>query len=406
MNPKKITFKSSNGLNLAGHLYLPVDGRPSFYAVFAHCFTCTKNFKAVSRICRSLSDEGIAVLSFDFTGLGNSEGEFESSTFSSNMSDLSDAVQFLKEAYEAPSLLIGHSLGGAAALYAVSGLPSITALVTIGAPADPAHVTHLLDGDMDRIRREGKARVRIGGRPFTISKEFVEDLNQEPINDFLKSSRKSLLVLHSPQDEIVGIENAQKIFSAAFHPKSFVSLDGADHLVSDEADARYIGQLIATWSSRYVAMLPFQKNETKGHPVFVRLSGKTGYQTEIKTPYHHLLADEPEEVGGDNSGPTPYDLLMASLGSCTAMTIQMYSRRKKWDLDEVRVFLDHHKVHREDSAHSEKTESKVSQFTRKISLDGDLDADQRQRLLEIANRCPVHRTLEEDILVHTELISP
>ena len=245
MNPKSLTFSNSDGINLSAHLYMPLDREPKFYAIFAHCFTCSKNFSAVSRISKSLSQEGVAVFSFDFTGLGRSEGDFEDSTFSSNISDLLDAAAFLKENYEAPKMLIGHSLGGAAVLYASPHLEEVSAVVTLGAPADPLHVKHLFQNSIEEIEESGKAKVFIGGRPFQISSEFVKDLEKKPIDSFLKKLKKSLLILHSPQDEIVEIKNAQMIYEAAFHPKSFVSLDGADHLVSKTEDAAYIGQVIA-----------------------------------------------------------------------------------------------------------------------------------------------------------------
>ncbi|SFO42241.1 putative redox protein [Algoriphagus ornithinivorans] len=403
MNPKSLTFSNSDGINLSAHLYMPLDREPKFYAIFAHCFTCSKNFSAVSRISKSLSQEGVAVFSFDFTGLGRSEGDFKDSTFSSNISDLLDAAAFLKENYEAPKMLIGHSLGGAAVLYASPHLEEVSAVVTLGAPADPLHVKHLFQNSIEEIEESGKAKVFIGGRPFQISSEFVKDLEKKPINSFLKKLKKSLLILHSPQDEIVEIKNAQMIYEAAFHPKSFVSLDGADHLVSKTEDAAYIGQVIASWSNRYIESKQAVENDTKGNPVMVRLSKNQGYTTDVKTPFHHLIADEPKDVGGNNLGPTPYDLLMASLGTCTAMTLKMYAERKKWNLDEVRVYLDHQKVHKEDSENTDEPSAKVSRFTRVIELEGDLNQEERQRLLEIANRCPVHRTLEEDIVIHTVL---
>lgn len=405
MDPKEIIFKNRKGVNLRGYLYHPLDSQPLFFAIFAHCFTCSKNFSAISIISRALSNEGIAVLSFDFTGLKSHEGEGSDTEFTSNISDLIDAAGFLGENYESPRLLLGHSVGGTAILHAAAKIPSAAALVTIGAPADPAHIQVLSSKESKETTPEGKTPVSIGGKPFFVGKDFVEDLEKEPLKILLKRLKKSLLILHSPQDQVVDIENAQKIYEAAFHPKSFVSLDGADHLISKDSDAVYIGQLVASWSNRYVPASPKKENETKGHPVMVRLSAGDGYTTEIKTPHHHLIGDEPIEVGGKNLGPTPYDFLMASLGSCTAMTLKMYSERKKWPLKEVTVYLNHERVHREDSEHSHKSESKVSQFTRRISLEGDLDTAQRKRLLEIANRCPVHRTLEEDILIKTELIA-
>jgi putative redox protein len=403
MNPKPLKFDNQKGLSLAANLYLPLDKAPKFFALFAHCFTCTKNFSAVTQICTSLSQQGIAILSFDFTGLGRSEGEFQDSSFSANISDLTAAAAYLEENYEAPRMLIGHSLGGAAVLYAAAMLDSVIAVVTVAAPAFPAHVKQLFEESLEEVEKKGTAKVDIGGRPFRINKAFVDNLEQKPLATFLKNLKKSLLILHSPQDKIVGIENAAEIYGAAFHPKSFISLDGADHLLSNPADSQYIGEVVASWSNRYLEpSVNSILNDLKGSQVLVRLVGE-GYTTEIKTPHHHILADEPTEVGGDNLGPTPYDLLMASLGSCTAMTLKMYSERKKWDLKEVQVYLTHDKVHLDDTKSSKDSGAKVSQFTRKIELEGDLDEKQRQRLLEISNRCPVHRTLQEEIKIQTLL---
>ncbi|TFV92363.1 alpha/beta fold hydrolase [Algoriphagus kandeliae] len=405
MDPKEIIFKNRNGINLKANLYHPLDSQPLFFAIFAHCFTCSKNFSAISTISRALSNEGIAVLSFDFTGIKSQEENGSGTEFSSNISDLIDAATYLERHFDGPKLLLGHSLGGTAVLHAAASIPSVSALVTISAPADPDHVKALSSNSEKNKFPKEKIPVSIGGKPFFVGNDFVKDLEKEPLKALLKGLKKSLLILHSPQDKAVEIANAQEIYESAFHPKSFVSLDGADHLISKESDAIYIGQLVASWSMRYVPLSPKKENETQGHPVMVRLSAGDGYTTEIKTPHHHLIGDEPIEVGGKNLGPTPYDFLMASLGSCTAMTLKMYSERKKWPLKEVTVYLNHERVHREDSEHSEKPESKVSQFTRRISLEGDLDFEQRQRLLEIANRCPVHRTLEDDILIKTELIN-
>jgi putative redox protein len=405
MNPRKLTFKNRKDFDLAAHLYMPLDQNPRFYAVFAHCFTCSQNFSAVRKISTSLSQQGIAVLSFDFTGLGRSEGEFEESGFSSNITDLLDAATFLEENFKAPKMLVGHSLGGAAVLYASFDLPTVEAVVTVGAPSFPGHVKHLFQESIEKIEELGSAEVKIGGRPFRVSKQFLEDLEQKPLESMLKKLKKSLLIIHSPQDEIVGIQNAAELYGAAMHPKSFISLNGSDHMITKEEDSEYVGEVIASWSKRYVSE---EKSDgaiydTEGNQVKVRLSGP-GFTTEIKTPHHHMIADEPLEVGGDNLGPNPYDFLMASLGSCTAMTLKMYAERKKWSLKEVTVFLNHDKVHLNDSKNPSEKESKVSRFTRLIELEGDLDEDQRQRLIEISHRCPVHRTLEEDIVIQTLLM--
>lgn len=403
MNPKRLTFENRSGLELAAHLYLPADQKPKFFTLFAHCFTCSKNFSAVTRICTALSQNGIAALSFDFTGLGMSEGEFAESSFTSNISDLLDAAAFLEKEYDTPKMLIGHSLGGAAVLYAAAELSNVKAVVTIAAPSMPSHVRHLFTDSVEEINEKGIAHVSIGGRPFQISKSFVDDLEQKPLATFLKKLRKSLLIMHSPQDEIVEISNAAEIYNAAHHPKSFISLNGATHLISNPQDSMYIAEVIGSWSKRYVLVEEeIEPNDTRGNQVFVRLSGEK-YTTEVMTPNHHLIADEPLELGGADLGPNPYDLLMASLGSCTAMTLKMYAERKKWPLEQVSVFLNHEKVHLADSENPEDSSAKVSQFTRIIEIEGELDVEQRQKLLEISNKCPVHRTLQEEIIIQTML---
>lgn len=403
MNPSKLIFENRSGIELSADLYMPLDKFPVCYAIFAHCFTCSKNFVAVKRISSALSQCGVAVMSFDFTGLGKSEGEFEESSFHSNVSDLLDASDFLSKEYSAPKLLIGHSLGGAAVIHASAQLPNVEAICTIGAPSDPIHIKNLLSEGLDKIETQGFASVKIGGRPFKITKDFVNALQQNPLEGFMKQLKKAILIMHSPQDEIVGIENAATIFKAAFHPKSFISLDGADHMITKKEDAEYIAALISSWSTRYISIdQESDLNDTDGNQVLVRLSGG-GFTSEIKTPHHHLIADEPIDVGGADLGPNPYDLLLASLGSCTAMTLKMYANRKKWPLDEVIVYLNHDKVYPNDSQEPENSSAKVSQFTRIIQMTGDLDDSQRQRLLEISNKCPVHRTLQEDIIIQTML---
>ncbi|MCL6258248.1 bifunctional alpha/beta hydrolase/OsmC family protein [Aquiflexum sp. TKW24L] len=403
MKIERVKFLNPQGNQLSGSLFLPLDEKPRFFAVFAHCFTCTKNLKAVNNISNTLSQLGVAVLSFDFTGLGSSEGVFEDTHFTSNVADLVAASDFLKDNYEAPKLLIGHSLGGTAVIFAAEQLDETVAVVTIGAPSDPEHVKRLFKDDVETIKKQGSAKVNIGGRSFYLRKDFIDDLENKNLPDTLSKMRKAFLFLHSPQDQIVDISNAATLFQNAFHPKSFITLDGADHLLSEEHESRYVGELISVWSKKY---LPEEKpeNETKGHQVKVRLFGE-GYTSEIKTPYHRLLADEPAAVGGDNLGPTPYDLLMASLGTCTAMTLKMYADRKGWDLKEINVYLDHDKVHKEDSVDFEKKGSKISRFTRSLEIEGELDESMKAKLLEIADKCPVHRTLHEEIIIETKFKS-
>ena len=399
MKKESVSFKNREGIELSAFIYHPLDRHPRFFALFAHCFTCNKNLKAIQNICNTLSQMGVAVMSLDFTGLGSSKGDFENTNFSSNISDLMDASEFLSESYSAPSLLIGHSFGGAAAIFAALSLPEIKAVVTIGSPSDHNHIAHLFDDHLASIEKNGSSRVNIGGRGFQINNAFIKDLRQKDLGSSLSQLRKPILILHSPQDLIVDIQHAAKLYEKAFHPKSFISLDGADHLLSNPADSQYVGEMISSWSKKYVPSSPIT-NDTKGHEVKVRLAGE-GYTSEVKTPYHHLLADEPEEVGGDNLGPTPYDLLMAALGTCTAMTLKMYAQRKKWVLQEINVYLDHDKVHKNDGENVDDSNAKVSRFTRNLEITGDVDEAKRARLLEIANKCPVHRTLQEQIIIET-----
>lgn len=405
MKTKKLFFENKEGIRLAANLVIPLDKVPVYYAIFAHCFTCSKNFKAVNNISRTLANSGVAVLSFDFTGLGQSEGEFEDTHFSSNVEDLISAAKFLEREYEAPALLIGHSLGGAAVLYASAQLDSVKAVVTIGSPSEPTHVRKIFKESVEEIIKKGSATVNIGGTEFTITKNFIENLEKNSLTKLLKNLRKSFLFIHSPQDKIVDISNAASLYEAAHHPKSFISIDGADHLVSKKEDSQYVGNVIASWSTRYFpadAEKPIAGNDIEGHEVRVRLTGK-GFTTEVKTPTHHLTADEPEAMGGEDLGPTPYDLLMASLGSCTAMTLRMYADRKKWSLEEITVFLNHDKIHVKDIENCKDEAAKISRFQRIIYVEGDLDDKQRTKLLEIANKCPVHRTLQETIKIETEI---
>jgi len=398
----KIVFHNSKGEKLVGRMGIPVSGKPKAYALFAHCFTCNKNLTAIRNISRSLTQQGIAVLRFDFTGLGESEGDFADTNFSSNVSDLVEAAEFMEQAYEAPQILIGHSLGGAAVLMAAGQLASVKAVVTIGAPAEPKHVEHLLESQLDGIEREGAARVRIGGRMFTIKRQFLADIHSIYLGGAIGRLNKALLVMHAPEDRIVGIDNATKIYKSAKHPRSFISLDGADHLLSRKADSLYAGQMIAAWASRYVELAEDKPLET--HKEVVTYTGLNAFTTEVKAGNHSLLADEPISVGGDDLGPTPYDFLMTALGTCTGMTIRMYANRKKWPVEGIRVHLSHERVYSDDKHHVEHKDGKVDQIERQIEFEGDLTDKQKQRLMQIADRCPVHRTLHSDIIIKTELL--
>ncbi len=402
---EKIVFPGSQGDRLAARLDL-AEGAPKAYALFAHCFTCSKDIFAASRIAKALTEHGIAVLRFDFTGLGASEGDFGNSNFSSNIADLVAASDFMRSHYEAPRILIGHSLGGAAVLSCAAQVPEAKAVCTIGAPADPAHVVENFAASLDQIREQGEAEVCLVGRPFKIKKQFLDDMEIHRLEDAIGSLKKALLVFHAPQDTVVGIENAGRIFQAAKHPKSFVSLDNADHLLSRRSDAVYVADVLAAWVNRYVG--EGEGEEVPGQAVsgavFVAETGEGPFQQSIwVNGRHSLRADEPLDQGGGDSGPSPYDLLLSGLGACTSMTLRMYADHKKWPLEKVSVTLKHDKVHAEDCADCESREGKIDRIEREIALSGNLDQGQRERLLEIADKCPVHRTLHSTVSVVSRL---
>ena len=402
MFSKKVQFKNNKGLILDGNIDFPIDQKPLSYALFAHFFTGNKNFTAVRNISKALTKNRIAVMRFDFTGLGNSEGDFADSNFSTNVNDLIAAAEYLQENHKAPKIVIGHSLGGAAGVFAANEIESIEAIVTIGAPSHPSHVENLFQGHLEDIHLDGEATFEISGRQFTIKKQFLEDLGSKDLTELLKKSRKPILVLHSPQDKIVEIQNAKEIYNAAHHPKSFISLDGANHLLTNKDDSFYVGAVVSSWARRYVTFEKEKELETDKQTV-VRI-GRTNYSTEIVSRSHVMIADEPKKYGGLDAGATPYELLLGSLGACTAITLRMYADRKKWDLDEVLVHLEHFKQHAEDcNSCSDDRTAKIDKFVRTIELVGDLTFNERKRLLEIANKCPVHRTLENKIEIETTL---
>lgn len=399
-----LSFPNAQGHRLAARLDMPVTGQAVAYALFAHCFTCSKNLKAVGNITRALARQGIATLRFDFTGLGESDGDFADTHFSSNVDDLVAAAEFLRDHHEPPSILIGHSLGGAAVLQAAGRIGSTVAVATIGAPYDPEHVTKLLGDSSSTIAIQGEAEVTLAGRTFRIRKAFLDDLAAQKMQQTIRSLRKPLLVLHSPLDTTVDVENAAHIFQAAMHPKSFISLDKADHLLSRENDSNYAGSVIAAWAANYLKEHPRDLcNVTPGDNRVVSRTGAEGFITEICANGHALVADEPTSVGGTNAGPSPYELLASALGACTSMTLRMYAQRKGWPLEAAQVYLRHQKIHAQDSEASDKGAGKIDVIEREVELIGPLEEDQRQRLLEIADRCPVHKTLHSEIRVPTRL---
>jgi putative redox protein len=398
----RLTFPGAFGTALDARYDHPV-GPIRATALFAHCFTCSKDLAAASRISRALAHRGLGVLRFDFTGLGHSEGEFANTDFSSNVDDLVRAADHLRATLRAPALLIGHSLGGTAVLAAAERIPEATGVVTIAAPASPAHVERLFAPAIDAIRREGEAVVELAGRRFRIRREMVEDLEAHPLAQRIASLRKALLVLHAPFDDTVGIENASEIFLAAKHPKSFVSLDEADHLLTHRADAEYAADVIAGWAGRYLPPLPEDARRTEPGEVLVEETGYGHFANDVVVGRHRLRADEPRDAGGDDTGPSPYGYLSAALGACTSMTLRMYADRKQWPLERVSVTVAHAKIHAVDCEECETKTGQIDRFDRTLRLSGPLSAEQRSRLIEIAERCPVHRTLHGEVQVRTRI---
>jgi uncharacterized OsmC-like protein/pimeloyl-ACP methyl ester carboxylesterase len=403
MPTERFQFTGSDGQQLAASLDLP-EREPLAYALFAHCFTCGKDVLAAKRIATTLATKGIAVLRFDFTGLGSSEGDFANSTFSSNVADLVRAADHLRETRKAPAILIGHSLGGAAILAAAGQIPDARAVVTIAAPSDPAHVTGLFKDRIDDIRKHGKVEVSLAGRPFHITREFLDDIAEHGLTAHVAKLHKALLVMHSPTDDTVGIDNATHIFIAARHPKSFVSLAGADHLLTGKRDAAYVADVIAAWAERYVDPVVSEPSADLGEAprnVVVRETRNSKFQQTVSIGPHQMLADEPVAAGGEDSGPGPYDFVLAGLGACTSMTMRLYADRKSLPLERVTVTLKHSKIYAEDCAECETKAGMLDQIDRTIAMEGALDADQRKRLMEIADKCPVHRTLTSEIHIVT-----
>ncbi|HYW64820.1 MAG TPA: bifunctional alpha/beta hydrolase/OsmC family protein [Bradyrhizobium sp.] len=403
MANERFQFPGAEGQQLAAALEVP-DQAPVAYALFAHCFTCGKDVLAAKRIAVALAAKGIAVLRFDFTGLGSSEGDFANSTFSSNVADLVRAAEHLRDTRQAPAILIGHSLGGAAVLAAAAQIPEARAVVTIGAPSDPTHVTGLFADRIDDIRKHGKVEVSLAGRPFQIKREFLDDIAEHNLMGHVGRLHRALLVMHSPTDDTVAIDNATRIFIAAKHPKSFVSLAGADHLLSGKRDGMYAADVIAAWAERYIDIAaaeaaPLLPEAPRN--VIVRETRSSKFQQTVSIGPHRLLADEPVVVGGQDSGPGPYDFLLAGLGACTSMTMRLYADRKSLPLERVTVTLKHSRIHAEDCAECETKAGMLDQIDRTIAMEGALDSGQRQSLMEIADKCPVHRTLTSEIRILT-----
>jgi uncharacterized OsmC-like protein/alpha-beta hydrolase superfamily lysophospholipase len=404
MPTEKFQFPGSDGQMLAASLDLP-DGAPVAYALLAHCFTCGKDVLAARRIAEGLAKHGIATLRFDFTGIGASEGEFANTTFSSNIADLVLAANHLRKTRRAPSILIGHSLGGAAILAAAPLIPEATCVATIAAPSDPSHVTHLFKDHIPAIREQGALEVQLSGRPFRIKREFLDDVAEHRLTETVAKLHKPLLIFHSPTDDYVGIDNATRIFVAAKHPKSFISLTGADHLLTQKRDAVYVADMIAAWAMRFLDAAPASSGAEAmpeiADGVMVQETRASKFQQIISVGKHRMIADEPVEAGGLDTGPGPYDFLLAGLGACTSMTMRLYAERKSLPLARTTVTLKHSRVYAKDCEECETKEGMISRIERTIAMEGDLDAEQRVKLMEIADKCPVHRTLTSEISIVT-----
>ncbi len=403
MRIEKVHFKNSAGQELSGRLELPADQQPHNFAIFAHCFTCSKNFTATRNITRALTTAGYGVLRFDFTGLGDSDGDFGDTNFSGNVQDLLSAIEFLTINHQAPTLAIGHSLGGAAVIFASAKAKSIKAIATVGTPSDTKHVKHLFGDQIEAIVENGEAVVQLSGRPFKIKEQFLRDIDEQMLAQTLHQMRKPILICHSPQDDTVGIQHAEKLYHAAIHPKSFLSLDDADHLLTNKEDSKYVGEVIAGWAKRYLELPAINKLQSSLQ-VVASLDQESGFTTQIKAGNHYLVADEPVDVGGNNYGPTPYDLISSGLAACTVMTIQMYAKRKKWRVNEIECHVTYDKQHATDCLNCDDQTAKIDTFIRHLRLPQDLDEKQIKRLLEIADKCPVHRTLHSQTQVLTKLV--
>jgi len=398
---QRVEFKGSTGETIAGKLDKPI-GPIRAYALYAHCFTCTKEFIGSRSICQELASHGIAILRFDFTGLGASSGEFSETNFCSNVLDLKAAAKFMEQELEAPQLLIGHSLGGAAVLAVSKDIESAKVVISIAAPADADHVIHNFSDYIEEIESKGVAQVKLGRRTLTIKRQFLEDLRAQNVTKDLGDVRKAFLIMHSPTDDTVGVENASRIYAAAKHPKSFISLDKADHLLTKPEDAAYVAATIHTWASRYLPREEDKTQKWEGH-VTVSETGASKFQNWVQAGPHGFMADEPKSYGGTETGPTPYNLLGAALGACTSMTLRNYAALKKIDVERIKVAVEYSKIHIEDCNECEQGQNgKIDQFERRIEIQGDVEESVKARMLEIADRCPVHRTLENNAHIVTK----
>lgn len=405
MKSTKLKIENKKGHILNAFLELPANQKPNYYVIFAHCFTCSSTLGAVRNISNTLTTHGFGVVRFDFTGLGRSEGEFSESHFSGNVDDLIAVHNYMKTNFEAPCLLVGHSLGGAAVLVAASQLDDIKAVATIGAPATVSHVKHLFSHNINEIPEDVDVQVNIGGRPFVINKEFVSDFDKTDLPTIVKNLRKPLLILHSPIDTIVGIENAKQLYHHAHHPKSFVSLDNADHLLTNSKDSRYAGNMIGTWVERYFPKKENEMLDTEGEQLVGHLNLiEDNFTTKIQTKNHDMIADEPISVGGNDFGPSPYQYLYAGLAACTTMTLKMYADRKGWDLQEVFVYISHSKKKNTELGIELEKPTRLDFITKKLKFVGDLSEEQKQRLKEIAAKCPVHKTLAGNVIFESEVV--
>jgi putative redox protein len=405
MKSTRLKIENRKGIGLNASIDFPVNQKPEFFAIFAHCFTCSSSLNIVCQVSRALTQDGFGVVRFDFTGLGRSEGDFADSHFSANVEDLLDVHQYIKDKYKAPSLLVGHSLGGAAVLVAASKLEDVKAVATIGAPASVSHVKHLFSHGIEEVEKKGAAEVNIGGRPFKIDTDFVNAFEAIDLPKIVKGLRKPLLIMHSPFDKIVGIKNAEQLYNAAMHPKSFISLDDADHLLQNEKDSTYVGRMIGEWVKHYFPEKESRTIDLRGEQVAAHLDiQEDNFTTRIQTTSHHLIADEPKDSGGNNFGPSPYEYLNTALAACTTMTLKMYAERKQWDLKEVYVYLTHSRKHSKDLNINLDTPKYLDHIDKKLKFVGNLTEKQITRLIEISSRCPVHRTLENQVVLETTLV--